>query len=318
MRTAGGAAAAVCVLAACSSAADQAGYSAPVAASNPAPELSATADAQRDVAAKPRRIACRTGSSLFDTGRSSGVMYVPPHRSGKTPVVVVLHGIDSDGPGIRRVTEFNVSAREHGFAVLYPTAPGGQWRVTRSAQVAAINSLPGSLRCADPRHAYLVGFSWGSAMTFQVACSSQPRRYAAFGGVAYANYDRRCADAPPAPWIYLHGTGDQTVPFGGGDEMYPGYRMPPVTESMRKWAAHNHCQEGPSTLAVGSDTVYTKWSRCAQRADVHFYAIDDGDHQWPFQERPDAPLLKYGQSWAGIGATDAMWSFFRTRSLAGA
>ena len=242
-------------------------------------------------------------------------MYVPARRSGRVPVVVVLHGADAKGRTIRAVSQFNDEARAEGFAVMYPNAPGGQWRMRSNAQIGAINSLPHALRCANRKRAYLTGFSMGSAMTFQVACSAQRRAFAAFGGVAYANYSKLCSGAPPAPWVYLHGTADQTVPFQGGDRMYPGHLMPPAPLSMKRWAGHNGCQRQFAARTIGSNAVFTRWSSCRERADVHFYALLGNDHQWPFKERPNAALLKPGQSWAGVGATDVMWRFFRTRSL---
>lgn len=152
-------------------------------------------------------------------------------------------------------------------------------------------------------------------MTFTVACLSRDPVYAAYGGVAFADWRSRCRQAAPAPIVELHGTADQTVSFQKGYSFSNGVTTPPTRGAMRKWARHNRCTRGPIRTAIGDDVLRSAWRGCAAGADVDLYAIKGGDHQWPFKSIPNGPLLKPGQSWSTVGATGVLWRFFRTHTL---
>lgn len=234
-------------------------------------------------------------------------------NQGRLPAVIVLHGSGDDGPSVAHQTDFESLGRSEGFITVFPTAPNGQWPLNDQG-VAHINDLAASLSCADPARIYLTGFSRGSAMTFRVACTSPTRRFAAFGGVAFPDYLRRCGSAPPTAWIYFHGLKDATVSYTDGYQR-PDRITPPARVAMRRWARHNGCAKQPVVTSIGADVVLRSYRACVKKSAIKFYTITDGDHQWPFQARPNAPLLDSGQSWAGVGATDQMWKFFARRSL---
>ncbi len=209
----------------------------------------------------------------------------------------------------------DLEGKQAGFITVYPSAPDGRWDFSPTG-VTQINTIADSLGCADRQRMYLTGFSRGSLMTTQVACSSEPRRFAAFGGVALSDYRAECDSAPPAPWVYLHGTKDSVVSYDRPHDIVgTDWSTLPPRASMTRWAAHNQCAAGPDISKIGSNAVLRRWSDCQDQADVDFYTLVGGDHQWPFEERPNAPMLKYGQSWAGVGASDVMWAFFEPRQL---
>lgn len=233
---------------------------------------------------------------------------------GPLPAVVVLHGAGDDGRFVAKQTHFGKLGRAEGFVTVFPSAPNGEWQLNDKG-VAQINDLASSLSCVDHRRIYLTGFSRGSAMTFRVACTGPKREFAAFGGVAFPDYMRRCNSVPPAAWIYFHGLKDGTVSYSDGYVRESGRVTPNARTSMRRWARHNGCGARPRITNIGSDVVLRSYSACRDRAAVDFYTITDGDHQWPFRSRPNAPLLGFGQSWASVGATEQMWKFFTSRSL---
>ena len=104
--------------------------------------------------------------------------------------------------------------------------------------------------------------------------------------------------------------------FQKGYRFSNGRQTLPASAAIRKWAAHNQCRTS-ARRAIGDDTVLRSWRACRNRAGVDFYAIKSGDHQWPFKSVPNGPLLKSGQSWASVGATEVMWRFFRKHRLPG-
>lgn len=235
--------------------------------------------------------------------------------TGGFPAVVVLHGAGDSGPDVQQQSEFDELGDTERFMTVFPSAPGGNWALNDRG-VTFLNNLVTSLRCADPDRIFLTGFSRGSAMAFRTACSGDTRRFAAFGGVALADYTPGCRKSAPAAWIYFHGDSDKTVSYQRGFTLASGRQTLPAESAMSKWAMHNHCRVGPITSRIGADVVLRRWASCRARAGVTFYTIRQGDHQWPFKSRPNAPVLKSGQSWAGVGTSSAMWRFFSRRSLA--
>jgi polyhydroxybutyrate depolymerase len=240
-------------------------------------------------------------------------VHIPVGASGRLPAVILLHGAGDTGPFLQKQSGMDAVADRQSFITVYPTAPSGDWPLTASG-TGFVNALADQLPCALRNRTYLTGFSRGSAMTFHVACSSQPRRFAAFGGVAFPDFGRRCRRAAPAPWIYFHGSKDMTINYRKGYYLPSGRQTPGARQAMRKWAKHNRCAAGPKVARYGDVTLRT-WRRCAAGADIRFYTIRDGDHQWPFKARPDAGWLTPGQSWAAVGASQAMWRFFSRHTL---
>ncbi len=278
-------------------------------ASSAPPSATVTASATADCSPGTRDVSFR--------GQSVRV-HIPKGAQGPIPAVVVLHGAGDSGPGVQSQTEFDAEADRQGFMTVYPSAASGEWDLGQQG-VAFVEALGRDLarQCADPSRLYLTGFSRGSAMTFTVACSAGRPVYAAYGGVAFADWRARCRRAAPAPIVYLHGTADQTVSFQKGYRFSNGVQTPPTPLAMRKWARHNRCAKGPIRTTIGDDVVRRAWRACKAAAAVDFYAIKGGDHQWPFKSVPNGPLLKSGQSWASVGATEVMWRFFRKHRLPG-
>ena len=242
---------------------------------------------------------------------------VPKSATVPAPAVMVLHGGGEDGPKVQTQSEMDAQGEESGFITVYPSSPEGKWNYSAEG-VAQINGIADSLNCVDGQRLYLAGFSRGSLMTTEVACSSDPRRFAAFGGVSLTDYQSECDAAPAAPWVYLHGTKDSVVSYRRPHDIVgTDWSTLPPRQSMLRWAEHNQCATGPTVSRIGSNAVLRRWTDCQEQADVDFYTLVGGDHQWPFEERPNAPMLKYGQSWAGVGATEVMWAFFESRRLPG-
>lgn len=279
------------------------------------PASSPPVETKTAVQSQTGALSCDVGTRDLSVGSTKVRMHVPSAAQppGGLPMVMVLHGSTDDGPVVQSQTQFDEVADAQGFVTLYPSAEDGDWPLS-DAGVQQINDVASSVECADPSRIYLAGFSRGSAMAFRVACT-QPRLFAAFGGVAFADHIPGCSTSPPAPWIYFHGKKDQTVSYQDGVLRESGRRTPSAKSAMRWWGRHNGCQSGPTRRSIGSDTVLRVWTSCRRDADVHFYTLTKGDHQWPFAARPNAPMLQPGQSWAAVGATDEMWDFFSDRSL---
>ena len=130
---------------------------------------------------------CQPGTRDLSFAEHPVRVHLPPTVDAALPAVVVLHGAGDSGPSVQTQTAFDDEADRRGFMTVYPSAPSGQWALNRSG-VSFLEDLAGALGCADPDRMYLAGFSRGSAMAFVVACLSQQPVYAAYGGVALADW----------------------------------------------------------------------------------------------------------------------------------
>lgn len=259
---------------------------------------------------------CRPGLKTVTIDGMRIRTYIPPGAtSTELPTVMLLHGADSTGQAIREVTQLDQTAEANGFMAVYPDAPGGSWSLTR-AGAARLTTATTKLACTDANRIYLAGFSRGSAMAFNVACSASHEVFAAYGGVSMADFRKRCVDAAPAAIVYLHGTKDQTVGYFTGYRLAGGRQTPSSPQAMRAWARHNRCESPPALTRIGEDVLLKTWRRCTDNSAIEFFTVRGGDHQWPFASRPNAPLLEPGQSWASVGANEVMWDFFGRHSLA--
>lgn len=242
------------------------------------------------------------------------VIDVPDGFTGeRLPVVYFIHGLGGEATSSMAYTGFPEYGEEHGFITVAPQALGSlpRWDFTTGPEVPGsdfdfIRQLTEHVTatwCGEVGRQYLTGFSNGSAMTFAAACFGGID-FAAYGSVAAAGYlPDRCAGAPPASFIYAHGTADPTVPFEGGDTVIQ--RVAPADEALQQWAAHDGCA-APREEQVAADVRLTAWDDCADGARIDFYVIEGGGHQWPGGAA--APGL--GRSSGSINITALMVDFF--------
>src|SRR5579862_2207125 len=125
------------------------------------------------------------------TGPRPAPIVFRPHYLGptaKVPLLIALHPSGDTPADWRQETKFNFLARQYGFVVAYLgslPAPGHQpgagpaWRkVDEQRNMAYIGSEITSLIKAeniDPKRVYVMGFSAGGTMTFEVACTFSSR-----------------------------------------------------------------------------------------------------------------------------------------------
>src|SRR5205085_8281935 len=101
----------------------------------------------------------------------------------------------------------------------------------------------------DSSRIYANGLSNGGGMSFILSCTLS-NRIAAVGLVAAAQTApwSWCADRPPVPMIWFHGTDDPAVPYKGGASpvLRGGQRFPAVPKWAALWAQRNRCGAAPT------------------------------------------------------------------------
>lgn len=212
--------------------------------------------------------AISAGTIFVDAGRGNVPVRVPDGGSPPFPLVVFLHGYNSNAAESEAFFAFGAKAEAAGM--LYATPNGIQdplglrfWNATDAccdffhsgvddstylaALVAAIDSAAG----VDPHRLFFVGHSNGGFMSYRFACDHADQ-VAAVVSLAGATFDdpSACVPVRPVSTLQIHGTSDTVIQFGGGalpgaDGPYPG-----AADTAATWAAYNGCES--ATVALGS------------------------------------------------------------------
>jgi polyhydroxybutyrate depolymerase len=266
----------------------------------------------------------RTNGAIISSGdRRRYLLYVPESYDPEspTPLVINIHGFAQWPANQMKVSQWNELADEYGFIVVYPSGTGfpWRWRVTDEPdkEVAFISDLISKLEDdynIDSSRVYANGLSNGGGMTLLLARELSDR-ITAVGVVAGAYYgtDLDNSQLRPVPAIFFHGQADTIATYEGGFYERAGMTIPSVPEFVASYAQANDCDPTPTTLMETGNITGIRYSQCNQNADVVFYSIADGGHNWP----GGTPLPKSitGKTTQEIDATALMWEFFQEFSL---
>jgi polyhydroxybutyrate depolymerase len=270
------------------------------------------------------------------------LLYVPHAYDGhhRLPLVLTLHGSQSDAVEQLQRSELPASAERHGFLVAspqgyLPAAPGYRWNVpgvtlppgqppNDEQFLSDVIDFVQAHLCVDGKRVYGTGYSGGGRMISQYACDA-PDRLAAIAPVAglRAGYPITGPDGPmpdpatctprrPVPVITFAGTADPVNPYPGGGAAYWQYG---VTQALARWAEINECRRGPRTTPVTEHVDKIYYWACRRDASVVLYRVAGGGHTWPGSEAfiPLEPIL--GPVTFEINADELIWRFFRQHSL---
>ena len=233
------------------------------------------------------------------------VDYSPAHPA---PLVINLHGYNSNASQEEQVSRMSEKADQVGFIVAYPQGLGDppSWkfgsRPEAEADVQFIRDLVNDLQSKfniNANEIYVTGISNGAEMSYRLACDMADT-FAAVGLVSggYPPF-QDCQPARPVPVVVFHGTADRLLPYEGHPPL-----LLPVRQSAMGWAARNGCSPTPRVTFQNGDVTGETWSNCRENAEVVLYTIAGKGHSWPGSNMPAAITTH------DIVATDAMWQFF--------
>jgi polyhydroxybutyrate depolymerase len=280
----------------------------------------------------PLLIAVILGVTFFLRNRNNGsivvagekrvyIVHVPPgyDRARAVPLVISMHGAGGWPAQQMRMTRWNDLADREGFVVVYPSAANMAGpRIWRGSDVSYIAQLIDRLERdynVDRTRIYANGFSNGGGMTFILSCTLSDRLAAVgLAGAAQTLPWRWCRDRRPIPMIAIHGTSDRFAPYEGGQSpiVFAGRPFPSIPWWVDKWAARNRCAPRPAESRFAHDVTRTTYTACA--ADVVFYTVEGGGHQW-FGGRA-LPEWFVGHDPRTIDTSAEMWAFFKAHRLA--
>ena len=237
-------------------------------------------------------------------------LHIPPNAATglPLPLVINLHGYNSNAEQQESVSQMSAKADAAGFVVVYPEGLGDpqSWHFGTGAEGAAdvqfmrdlVESLEHQL-AIDPQRIYVTGISNGAAMSYRLICSFADTA-AAFALVSggYPPFPE-CQPARPIPVVVFHGTADQLLPYEGHPPL-----MLPVHQWVEQWAGRNGCAATPNVILQRGDVTGEAWQECSAGADVLLYTINGKGHSWPGSRMPARITTR------DINATDVIWDFF--------
>jgi polyhydroxybutyrate depolymerase len=239
-------------------------------------------------------------------------LHIPPayHPGAALPLVINLHGLNSNAAQQERVSGMSRKADAAGFVAVYPEGLGDPqtWHIGPEAAGAAdlqfLRELAQHLEQqlgVDPHRIYATGISNGAQMANRLGCE-MPDTIAAIAPVSGGYFrGQRCEPGRPVPVVAFHGTADTLLPYEG-----QGRLLLPVPKWAAGWAARNGCQPSASATFKHGQVTGETWSGCRAGADVVLYTIDGGGHSWPGSNMPPEITTK------DIDATEMIWEFFAT------
>jgi len=261
----------------------------------------------------PALKAGNTDKTLMIGGASrSYTLHVPAAYDGSkaVPLVVDFHGLGGNGKSESTSSPYPAQTDADGVIMAFPTGlagPGGNaWNVgpccvKNTDDVAFAKALVTEIEktaCIDTKRVYAVGFSMGGGMSHYLACHAA-EVFAAVAPAAFDLLQENIADCkPPRPIseITFRSTGDNVVPYSGGDSM--AVQGMPITflgakGTFQKWAQINQCTGAASAEDTNGCATY---AGCPAGVEVTLCTKQGGTHEagnakvgWPALKKHTLP-----------------------------
>lgn len=242
------------------------------------------------------------------------------------PAVIVWHGLTFDGPTIASYTGFEDLAEKEGFLAVFPTGHpfpedptfslGNGWELPDWKDSSSKNDVGfatdlldelGANWCADPEHIFSVGDSLGGFFTSVIVCELADR-IAAAASVSGVIHDESCVPPRSVPYMAIHGTADDIVPFEtGGTSIFGEGAVPELgpKDSFELFVDDFGCDAEPNASEIGENTTRLEYTACDGSVPLAFYIIEGDGHTWPGS-------VGIGETTTNdFKATEVIWDFFK-------
>lgn len=226
-------------------------------------------------------------SSVRIQGLSRGYLLIAPaHSTGPLPLVVVLGGVSASPTQEAERDELMPEVQDGNAILVYPAGYGESWNVgvgdcCQAAAVVGVNDVAFVQAVTEAVKStmsvsttYLVGFSNGGKLAYQVLCN-YPGLFSAAAIVA-ATPLVSCPTQVPIPMMIMVGAKDPELPEQG----HTHNAVVEYTAALATWRAYNGCGGEPSVVGIGT-AVTTTWTDCSSGADVVGVLYRGLDHAWP-------------------------------------
>lgn len=247
------------------------------------------------------------------------------------PVLVALHGGLAGPRTIRR--KARVSIANEGWVVIWPYALD-DWNDGRATpdgtpydsadDVGFLRKMISELAAeglVDPGRVFWAGPSIGGVMALNLLCTAPDMVAGVAVAIASLPSGVTCAEGPPKPVLYIHGTEDDLMPPGGG--RIGGWNMlvrdrgwvRPVGDTLAELSVRNGCDGYdevalPDRVAEDRSTVVQRTYRGCEAPLVHF-VVEGGGHTWPGSRPSGLGRRIVGETNQDFSATRTIEAFFR-------
>lgn len=297
----------------------------------PSVDVSADPDSPPGAAGPPPPVGSSAQRLTVDGLDRTYRVYRPANLPPDTPVplVVMLHGLLGSGQQAENWYGWNAVADSAGFVMAYPDSRNRAWAVSPdccgasardgvddTAFVAAVVESLSGLLSLDPSRIYVAGISNGGMLAYRLACDTSI--FAAVLAVSTTMLGD-CPAPEPISVLHIHGTADETIPYGGGPGRLDGAGRdgvpdtvdgPAVPDLVRRWQQIDRCA-APRTSTEA--TVTTETATCPGGRAVTLITIAGAGHQWPgSRQRAAGRLLGLDRPATELDATATGWQFFAT------
>jgi polyhydroxybutyrate depolymerase len=224
------------------------------------------------------------------------LLYSAGPTSRPRPLILVFHGALDTAQNTIQETDFEQAADRRGLLVAFMQGYLNTWNEGAGhtpEEVAGIDDVTyttGVLNQIERRYRVdrtriaAAGFSNGALMSELLGCriASRLTLVVPVAGPLPVSVSPGCRPARPISVLEIHGTADQSIPYGGGPfaGVGGGTTVLSAPASAARWAALDGCAATPQTSGAGTAIVLTTYSRCRKHVTVALRAIQGGAHSW--------------------------------------
>lgn len=217
-----------------------------------------------------------------------------------TPLLIMLHGYNSDAATHEAYFQFAPLADTKTFLYAYPDGSldfifKRGWNATDACcffqpqkpdDLGYLKAVLDDVQAkynVDPKRVFVLGHSNGGFMTNRLACELSPR-IAAIVSMAGAVWKDplACATSSPVAMLQVHAENDPSIDYNGGKMFFAAPPYPSAHETVATWAAKNGCDPTLHATtdtvdlvssAAGAETTIERYSGCAGNSAVELWTM---------------------------------------------
>jgi polyhydroxybutyrate depolymerase len=173
----------------------------------------------------------------------------------------------------------------------------------------------------DAHRIYATGLGDGGLMALRVGCAMADRVAAIAPVGAALPKTTICLPSRPVPALFIDGTEDPVVPYGGGTYKPGQFHLLSAEDSAKTWARFDRCNEKPAQDKLppsqrgGKETKTFTFSGCQDNAQVALYAVKDAGNTWPGGEQYMSEK-QVGKTSNALNANETIWNFLSNKKIA--
>jgi polyhydroxybutyrate depolymerase len=234
------------------------------------------------------------GLQRFTVGERSYLALVPDGLAAQAstgiPLVVSLHGLNSNATQMAGYTPWVDLAPSEGFIAVFPEGVDQTWAIAQgSPDVTFLREVITEVSarwCVAPKRVHVNGHSMGAYMAQRMACDAADlvASVAEYAGGPPTLGGSPCTPSRAIAIAMFHGDADRLVRIQLGQA------------SRDEWRDRLDCNATPTTEVLADGTV-TTFDSCTEPGDLSWRVYAGQGHLWPTGAK-------------GLDLRDRMWAWF--------